>query len=55
MTSEEYKAAALWKSFEQTSAEGYPVPAEADRFYFFNPFSVKILKKGTGADLRVLL
>lgn len=32
-------------AFEQTSAESYPVPAEADRFYFFNPFSAEILEK----------
>ena len=32
-------------TFEQTSAESYPVPAEADRFYFFNPFSAEILEK----------
>ena len=29
-------------------AEEYSVPAEADRFYFFNPFSVEILKKVIG-------
>ncbi len=29
-------------------AEAYEVPAEADRFYFFNPFSVEILKKVLG-------
>jgi 16S rRNA G966 N2-methylase RsmD len=27
------------------SAEEYPVPEEADRIFFFNPFSVQILKK----------
>ena len=27
------------------SAEEYEVPEEADRFYFFNPFSVEILRK----------
>ncbi len=32
-------------AFAQTSAEHYPVPAEADRFYFFNPFSAEILEK----------
>ncbi len=26
-------------------AEGYKVPLEADRFYFFNPFSVELLQK----------
>ena len=32
-------------AFEQASAESYPVPVEADRFYFFNPFSTEILEK----------
>lgn len=32
-------------TFEQTSAESYLVPVEADRFYFFNPFSTEILEK----------
>ena len=27
------------------SAENYEVPEEADRFYFFNPFSVTLLRK----------
>ena len=27
------------------NAEQYPVPAEVDRCYFFNPFSVEILQK----------
>lgn len=27
------------------SAENYEVPEEADRFYFFNPFSVELLQK----------
>ena len=27
------------------SAEEYEVPEEADRFYFFNPFSVTLLRK----------
>ena len=31
-----------------TGAEEYQVPAEADRCYFFNPFSVEILKKVLG-------
>lgn len=30
-------------SFVQTEAEKYEVPAEADTFFFFNPFSVNIL------------
>lgn len=32
-------------SFLETNAEGYIVPKEIDRFYFFNPFSVEILQK----------
>ncbi len=28
-----------------TKAEAFEVPVEADRFYFFNPFSVEILKR----------
>ena len=31
--------------FVHAKAEEYPVPAEADRFYFFNPFSPEILRK----------
>lgn len=31
-------------TFLQQNAEKYQVPQEADRFYFFNPFSVEILK-----------
>lgn len=27
------------------NAEEYPVPGNADRFFFFNPFSVEIMKK----------
>lgn len=32
-------------SFTMTCAENYPVPLEATKFYFFNPFSVEILQK----------
>lgn len=32
-------------SFVLANAEQYPVPAEVDRYYFFNPFSVEILQK----------
>ena len=32
-------------SFVLVNAEQYPVPAEVDRCYFFNPFSVEILQK----------
>ena len=38
-------AAAGRTSFLMENAETYQVPAEADRFYFFNPFSVEILHK----------
>lgn len=31
-------------SFIREKAEQYAIPAEVDRFYFFNPFSVEILK-----------
>lgn len=30
--------------FELENAENFAVPKEADRFYFFNPFSVEILR-----------
>lgn len=32
-------------SFVLTRAEEYEVPAEVNRFYFFNPFSVELLRK----------
>ena len=32
-------------SFVLESAENYEVPDDADRFYFFNPFSVTLLRK----------
>ena len=31
--------------FIQTTAEAYVVPSEINRIYFFNPFSVEILRK----------
>lgn len=31
--------------FVPASAEAYEVPAEVNRFYFFNPFSVELLRK----------
>lgn len=34
--------------FLMENAETYPVPKEADRFYFFNPFSVEILRSVIG-------
>ena len=41
-------AAAGRTSFLMENAETYQVPAEADRFYFFNPFSVEILRAVMG-------
>jgi SAM-dependent methyltransferase len=38
-------AARTKAEFALARAEEFPVPAEADRCYFFNPFSVEILKK----------
>lgn len=35
-------------NFLLQNAENYIVPEEADRFYFFNPFSVEILKSVLG-------
>lgn len=35
-------------SLEKADAVSFKVPPEADRFYFFNPFSVEILKKVLG-------
>lgn len=35
-------------SFEMISAEEYQVGDKADRFYFFNPFSVELLKSVMG-------
>lgn len=34
--------------FHMENAETYRVPAQADRFYFFNPFSVEILRSVIG-------
>ncbi len=44
MDNRETAAAAGRTSFFCENAVTYRVPAEADRFYFFNPFSVEILK-----------
>ena len=38
-------------SFQQEKAERYVLPAEADRLYFFNPFSVKVLQSVIGKVL----
>ena len=38
-------AAAGRVTFELANAEQFQVPEEADRIYFFNPFSVEILQK----------
>lgn len=35
-------------TFLMENAETYQVPCEADRFYFFNPFSVEILRSVLG-------
>ncbi len=37
--------------FIHAKAEAYPVPPEADCFYFFNPFSVEILRRVLGRIL----
>ena len=37
--------------FMRMAAEGYPVPGEVDRIYFFNPFSLEILRKVMGRIL----
>ena len=34
--------------FHKNRAETYPIPEEADRLYFFNPFSVEVLRKVMG-------
>ena len=34
--------------FHKNRAELYPIPEEADRLYFFNPFSVEVLRKVMG-------
>ncbi|MDO5132160.1 MAG: class I SAM-dependent methyltransferase [Eubacteriales bacterium] len=38
-------------TFKNLRAEAYPIPGEADRFYFFNPFSVRILENVLGRIL----
>ena len=42
---ENQRGAKAKAEFVLTRAEGYEVPAEVDRCYFFNPFSVEILRK----------
>lgn len=37
--------------FTLANAENFEVPAEADRFYFFNPFSVEILRSVIGRTM----
>ena len=37
--------------FMRMAAEDYPVPGEGDRIYFFNPFSLEILRKVMGRIL----
>ena len=41
-------AAAGRTAFVLENAEEYEIPPEADRFYFFNPFSVTILRRVIG-------
>lgn len=43
-SNQETAIAAKATDFEMESAENYAVPADVDRCYFFNPFSVEILK-----------
>lgn len=38
-------------TFVQADAVSYPVPAEVDRCYFFNPFSLEVLQKAMGRIL----
>lgn len=38
-------------SFAQADAQAFSVPAEADRIYFFNPFSLELLQKVTARIL----
>ena len=42
---QEHAVSSAKTSFTMTCAENYPVPLEATKFYFFNPFSVEILQK----------
>lgn len=42
---QEHAVSGAKTSFTMTCAENYPVPLEATKFYFFNPFSVEILQK----------
>ena len=51
MENQKQAAAAGRTSFLMENAETYQVPAEADRFYFFNPFSVEILRSVIGRVL----
>lgn len=44
LTNLERAVSASRTDFILANAENYQVPAEADRFYFFNPFSVEILQ-----------
>ncbi len=45
MGNKEASASGTRVSFVKTSAEEYAVPKDVDRCYFFNPFSVEILRK----------
>ena len=41
---ENQQTSTAWAEFVLTNAEAYEVPAEVNRCYFFNPFSVEILR-----------
>lgn len=45
MENKEASVSGTRTSFVKTSAEEYAVPKDVDRCYFFNPFSVEILRK----------
>lgn len=51
MENQKTAASAGRTAFCMQNAETYTVPAEADRFYFFNPFSVEILQSVMGRIL----
>lgn len=45
MENKEASVSGMRTSFVKASAEEYTVPKDVDRCYFFNPFSVEILRK----------
>ncbi len=42
-------------SFLLANAEEFQLPEQIDRIYFFNPFSVEILRKSDGKDHGIIL